>query len=332
MSERETARDFEERASTASPKSVETFDVLAELKTARKDCAESKPAQWELDKTADTTKTSLDQITYRATVTVPFADLKQHNRELPALGELKPGGNYKVKHATTGEVDDNWRIRAIDTKKESVDLERKYSLRVQHKDDHSGLVETTNGVPDTIAQSLQKKLDQLPANVIANLKGAGYKILAAPTIIDALPGLKGLTPRGWPTDTTFDHSDGTHDNVAKLIIAPMRFKRPGGDFEPVLREEVVVHQIGHALDFANNMLSAEPQFKAAYAKDMLLANPRNPIIAYLSQQDGVGRQETFATLFGLVLTGPENEADRAFLETTFPNTISVVKDQIKALK
>lgn len=275
-----------------------------------------------------------DIITLTAEQTVTADEFYKQNPAAP-----KPPGSgdtdrrsFKLRHPTTGEVDDGWHVAGV--KDGKVKLLRDYQMEVQHGD-HGGLIELRPGIPADFGRHLQKKLDQLPQNVLKNLQNAGYKIIAADTISEAMPSLKQLTPRGWAKDLTFDDSDGTHDNISKRIIAPRRVRGEKGEapWVPVTRDEVVVHQIGHALDFANNFLSQRKEFLDAYKKDMSAAalNRDNPTIKYLSQPNGVGEQETFATLFGLVLTGPENEADKEFLERTFPETIKVVKQQIENL-
>lgn len=290
-----------------------------------------KDNRWQADGRSD--KQGFDKLALRANVEVPLDELRKTNPDLPeSVLEMKLGGSYKLRHPTTGEVDSDWSLDKVKESTGTAKLTRTYKIDVQHKDDHTGLIERMAGVPESFADDLQKKLDELPKNVLANLDKAGYKIIAATTIPNAMPTLDGLTPRGWPKKMTFENSDGTHDNMSKRIIAPMRFK-PGDEWEPVFRPEVLVHQVGHAVDFANGFLSASKPFKDAYTEDMArVIDTRNPVLKYLSQPGGIGRQETFAALFGMALTGPENEHDRHLLEKTFPRTIEVVKDQIRALK
>lgn len=274
----------------------------------------------------------VDRLRLRAEHKVKEADLLASNPDLK--GKIDPADRtrtYNVRHATTGETDGDWKISEQNSDG-TYSLSREYAIDVQSKENHNHALEAAAGVPKEFIDQVQKKLDQLPPHVMKSLERNGYKILATPMITDALPGLKRLTPRGWASDTTFDNSDGTHDNVRKQIIAPMRFVRDQSP-EPVLRDNVVTHQIGHALDFANEFLSSRPEFIDAYNKDMqAIVDKRNPIYQYFSQPDGVGRQETFASLFGLLTTGTENESDRAYFERNFKNLIPVVRKQINELR
>jgi hypothetical protein len=336
--------DSDRLSEEAKPKSLDlglaNFDLIGEwrelLSMSRRNdvaaAAKDRPASPETNKWLATPgpDKNTDKLTITADYSVSQAEFYKQNPLAPKnLDKVAADARFKVKHPTTGEIDDGWRLTGHG--KGDVRLQRQYSMEAQ-SGKHDGLVESLPGVPGDFTARLEKKLQQLPNNVVENLRQAGYKIIAAPTIVDAMPGLKGLSPRGWPEETTFDDSDGTHDNVSKRIIAPMRVKYDG-QWGVVERPEVVVHQIGHALDFHNGFLSSQKEFVAAFNKDMShgLLNKRDPIIKYFSQPDGVGRQEAFATIFGLVLTGPENETDRQFLEQAFPHTIKAVKEQIRKL-
>jgi hypothetical protein len=276
--------------------------------------------------------------------------LEQNQLEPQTIDKLRLSvgkEGFKARHATTGEIDGQWTLAAVDKDKnnaDSVRLTKDYSLSVQRKDKHDGLIEALPGVPQSHIRALEKKLAQLPTNVLRALESKGYKIVATTTNTDAIPELKGKSPRGWPTDSTFDNSDGTHDNVRRVILAPSRFKQ-GDDYVPVEREDVVVHQIGHALDHAFNKLSNDLEFQKAFQEDMRklgakgnLMNERERMIYdYFNQKDGPGkdehpgREEAFASLFGMLLTGSENPDDKIHLERNFPNTIKVIQRQIAKL-
>lgn len=308
---------------------------------------------WHLQKHLDG---GLDQISTQAEVNVPANDFLVQN---PALAK-KLGGDaakitdkdidgaaakdgFNVRHATTGEVDAGWKFESIN-KDGSIRLAKDYTMDVKAADKHdSKLVETLPGVPPEHTRALEKKLAEVPPGVLQALTNQGYKIIACPTNTDAIPELKGKTPRGWPEDTTFDNSDGTHDNVRRVILAPYRVKQ-GNDFVPVDREDVVVHQIGHALDHALGKLSNSPEFQKAFKADMqklaekgFMTDREKMIYDYFNQKDGPdknerpGSEEAFASLFGMVLTGPENPEDRVPFEKNFPETIKVVRDQIAKL-
>lgn len=302
------------------------------IETDQKDKAEDKEKnanQWEFDSSP---KDGVDRLKLRSEYKVSREDFFKAN---PKLENKIPQGdenkNLKLRHPTTGQVDDHWSMKS-ENKDGSITLTREYEIDVQAKEDHQDLIEALPGVPSSFTEQLNRKLMEMPDNVRNSLKRHGYKIVAAPTIPDAIPGLENLTPRGWPAHKNFYNSDGTHDDVSKRIISPMRYLR-GENMAPVMRENVLTHQVGHALDFAHGFLSSTPEFIEAYNKDFQrLQGSTDPRARYLSQAKGVGRQETFAAIFGQVLTGPENERDREFLTTNFPEVTKVVKNQIKKLR
>lgn len=289
-------------------------------------------------------KAGVDQIYSRAAVNISAEEFAKQNPGAGAPDKLIGQDGFKLRHATTGQIDAGWRLDGIN-RDGSVKLSKDYQFNVQAKNDHSGLIEALPGVPEAHVQALQKKLDELPPNVLQALKDKGYKIIATTHNTEAIPELKGLTPRGWPKELDFDNSDGTHDNARRVILAPYRVSN-GPEFVPVDRDNVVVHQIGHALDHAFGKLSSQDAFQQAFKQDMsnmakkgLLNNDREKMIYdYFNQKDGPakgerpGSEECFASLFGMLLTGPENPEDKVPFERNFSRTIAVVRKQIQSLK
>lgn len=306
--------------------SPEVDRMLAALPAA----PEKKP-QWTAEKSDKKDQTT---IKYNAVENVSMKDFQDANPGVKLdLGKLNEKDRFNVKHATTLEKDGGWKIESLNADG-SLRMTKEYAMNVEKRKDHGGLVESTPGTSEEHTKKIEDKLNELPQNVRDNLAKAGYKVIATGYIPDAMPSLAKLTPRGWPADMTFFNSDGTHDNVSKRIIAPSRVME-GKDASPVTRDEVVVHQVGHALDFANGMLSASKEFREAYDKEIKAALKRYPedeTFKYLSQPNGVGAQETFATLFGQALTGPENASQKELFDRVFPKTLDAVRAQIKALR
>ncbi len=286
-----------------------------------------------------------DRISIKASVILDPLEFRRLNPTATNFEQLihsKDKAEFKVRHATTGEIDSGWKLDSIDNKGNLV-LSKNYSMEVQAKNKHDGLVEAIPNVPERHIKALEEKLAQLPENVKEALKKAGYKIIATRFNTDAIPELKDLSPRGWDKNSNFDTSDGTHDNLRRVILAPYLYK-PWQASEAVDRPEVLVHQIGHALDHAYGKLSNDPDFQKAFITDLEKMSARQDldqrekaIFQYFSQKNGPvkderpGSEECFASLFGLVLTGPENEIDKKPLEKNFPETIEVVRKLIKKL-
>ncbi len=285
-------------------------------------------------------KDGIDKISMKARLTVSGDEFSKQNPGLSSNLSDKIGKNtFSVRHATTGEVDSGWTLNQVNHDG-SVDLSKNYSLDVAHQEKNKGLIETLPGVPQDHTRALQSKLNELPPNVLKALEDKGYKIIATRTNSQAIPELAALTPRGWPKETTFDDSDGTHDNVRRLILAPLFTT----DRQMVNRPDVLVHQIGHALDHSSGKLSNQPEFQEAFKKDLnamknswLLSPHEKSIYDYFNQKEDLakgerpGSEECFAALFGMILTGPENPGDEKTFQKYFPNTIKVVREQIKKL-
>lgn len=311
----------------AEKESVHTSVALERVDSAAGASDNLPQNRWNVSKVSQST----DTLCLDAVRKVSLDEFRKANpRAQGQSGKLPDDGEYRLWHASTGEIDGGWKIVRYNSERQQYTMAKTYSLEVQHLADHSGLIEALPGISEEMRKPIERKLAQLPPNVVSALEKAGYKIVIAPFIPDVLPGLKQLTPRGWAPELTFYNSDGTQDNVSRRIIAPQRVQDSEGRIG-LPREEVLVHQIGHALDFANGFLSGSEEFVAAYNKEIAGLPKNHPIVKYFSQSNGAGRQEVFATLFGLALTGPENPEDKAWLERSFPETLQVVRRQIRAL-
>ncbi len=292
--------------------------------------------RWILSKAGEHT----DTLSMAAVVNISASEFFRDNPDIRAQCGGDPtkaskAAQYKLWHASTGEVDSGWRIREFNGEKDRLVLTKTYNCQVEHRANHDGLVEVVPGTAPALRERIEKKLAELPPNVISALQAAGYKIIVANWIEDALPSLKGLTPRGWERNQTFRNSDGTEDNVTRRIVIPAMWVVDGRPAE-ARRLDEVVHQIGHALDFArgagDGFLSADKAFVTAYEREIARLDKNDDVVRYFSQPGGAGRQEVFATLFGLALTGPEIPSMRKWLSDAFPETLSVVRSQIRELK
>lgn len=307
-------------------------DKFAKPVEQGKSVEQIKPVEPEVNRwtASKTDRDSIHRLSLKSSQVVDVKEFRAVNPDAPADLQAKIGAQeFKFRHASTGEIDSGWKPESVTDGR--LKLTKSYETLVSAKKSHEGVIESLPGVPPSFVARLQSKLDELPANVRSNLQASGYKIIAAPVIADAIPELRKRTPRGWDEATTFENSDGTHENVRKLIIAPMRVK-VDEDWFPVMRPNTLVHHVGHALDCANG-LSKDPGFQRAFKEDMdALRGLNHPIAKYFAQPGGPGAEEAFASLFGLALTGPENEADRPFLHRHFQNSMPVVKKQIERLR
>jgi len=280
-------------------------------------------------------KPGVDLLSLRA---VQSVSVEQFMRDNPGVdpAQLEKGKTYNYK-TYQSKPDSGWSF-AGKNEDGTLRLTKDMTLAVKHKDDHSGLIETVGNVSPEFRKEIEEKIKQIPKGVRDLLERAGYKVLVAPSVVEGLPELKGKTYRGW--DRNFEYSDGTQDAEKRLIVAPEKVKSEEGKWEKVSRPEVLTHQFGHALDAAGKQtngkyFSQTKEFQEAYRKDLARLSKEDAesyIGKYLSQPDGGGARETFASIFGVVTTGPENPEDKQALERMFPNTIKYMnelKDRLK---
>lgn len=300
----------------------------------------------------NSTKSGQKNLNFRASVTVSEDEFFRNNPSYKGkLQDALANTDLRTRHYSSNEIDSGWRIHATN-KDGSLELRKDYSISVKEKNKdrgtakHSNLLESLTNVPDSHMHAIENKLAELPANILSALEKHGYKIVGTRTNTEAIPELLGKTPRGWAKNMSFDHSDGTHDNVRRLILAPILYKNEKNDLVLVERPDVVVHQIGHALDHALGRLSNSADFQLAFKKDMerlarkgFLMNEREKAIYdYFNQEEGPakeerpGSEECFASLFGLILTGPENPEDRAVFESNFKSSIEATRKLIAKIK
>lgn len=260
---------------------------------------------------------------------VKLADFCQLNNIETDPDKIDLNQQYAFQHPT-GRKEHGWRVSKVSGL--TVELAYETRIAVKPKQSHAGVLEVMPGVADDHLKQVEKTLSMIPQNVLKVIENAGYKILVTPKITDALPHLQDVAPRGW-AGKTFDNSDGTMDEVRKLIVSPDRFKHDGV-WLPNERPDVVSHQIGHAIDAIQKNYSSSEEFQKAYIRDInaMPSRDRNHIYQYLTQPGGVGAKEAYACIFGMLLTGPENPNDRAYFEKHFPNVIELLSQKIKELK
>ena len=251
--------------------------------------------------------------------------------EIETLQTNTPG--FKLQHPATGEIDNGW-IFDGRTPEGKVRLRHSYDVKLPARGAGTNeLVQRLDGVGQETVDGIENKLQQMPQYVLDELTRHGFKILICPTIADAVPALKDLIPRGWKIfgdNLTFDHSDGTQDPVRRLIIMPENCIYDK-EMERTDRPNVVTHEVAHILNALHHFTTSE-QFLTAYKQGIARLDPQDKRTKYLKQPGGAGEDEAFASLCGMLLTGPENEEDRALLESNFPEAILAVKQFLISLQ
>lgn len=327
----EAAKESPDNSNKSDQKPGKPTDSTGErLEAGEKDSKQpAKDNVWQVE--SSNPKTGVDTLKMKSVQNVSVDQFRADNEGVdPSNLDKDKTYNYKTYQS---KLDPGWKVEGVN-KDGTLRMTKEMRLEVTHKADHSGLIETKKDVPAEFVKEIEDKVKQIPESVRQTLERAGYKVLVAPSVVEALPELKGQTYRGWKAN--FEYSDGTQDAEKHLIVAPERVKSEG-NWQKVDRPEVVTHQFGHALDGAGKQLNGQyfsqsKDFLEAYEKDfarMSDKDKKTEIGKYLSQPNGGGQRETFASIFGLVTTGPENPGDKETLERMFPNTIKYMKELIK---
>lgn len=330
----EAAKDSPENSNKSDQKAGKQTDSPAEKPEAvAKDSRnQTKDNIWQVE--SSNPKTGIDTLKMKSVQNVSVDQFRADNEGVdPSNLDKDKTYNYKTYQS---KLDPGWKVEGVN-KDGTLRMTKEMRLEVNHKADHCGLIESKKDVPAEFVKEIEDKVKQIPESVRQTLEKAGYKVLVAPSVVEALPELKGQTYRGWKAN--FEYSDGTQDAEKHLIVAPEKVKSEG-NWEKVDRPEVVTHQFGHALDAVGKQLNGQyfsesRDFLEAYEKDfarMSDKDKKSEVGKYLSQTNGGGHRETFASIFGLTTTGPENPGDKETLERMFPNTIDYMKKLIPQLK
>jgi hypothetical protein len=174
-------------------------------------------------------------------------------------------------------------------------------------------------------------LETIPEQVLTNLMSAGYSVVIAPTILDAMPRRSGYSPRGYGDDANYDNAAALFktDSRQILIAEKLQLSKNSPDYKNNdFATDAVRHELGHAVDCNAGYPSRRSEFKAAYDKDerKLSAFDRNRF-AYFLQPGDSGRSELFAQFFAAKYT-PDNWQNKQMIDllNVFPDVIPLMKD------
>jgi Flp pilus assembly pilin Flp len=137
-------------------------------------------------------------------------------------------------------------------------------------------------------EAVLAELQKLPPRDLQALQDKGVKITVVKnSVVEALPALKGVTPRGWPPGSSWDNVPGLYDpNTNQVIIATRNGAVPAtGDGHG--SSNLVIHETGHAID-ASTGGHNDPAFQAARNQDI------GKLDAYETQAGDAGLQESYA--------------------------------------
>jgi hypothetical protein len=130
---------------------------------------------------------------------------------------------------------------------------------------------------------------KIPRGGLEALKKKGTRIVVChDSVTDVMTELKGVAPRGWPPGMTWDSVPGLFDSGGNRVIVATRGGKvpPTGDGHG--SANLVIHEVGHAIDAAGGGMSNSADFLQARAKDVA------KLSAYETQAGTAGQEETFA--------------------------------------
>jgi len=182
-------------------------------------------------------------------------------------------------------------------------------------------------VSDQFHREARRVVESVPEHIWRTIESAGWRVQLAEFVVDVTPSLRGVQPRGWPLNWTWDNSDAIHLPSAKLLIVAEKRRNSLGEIVSSNRiAEVFLHELGHAFDMAAGRpqrLSAAAEFIEAYRRDVqqLSAEQRDQLAYYL-QGNPAGGRETFAEAFAVALAGPATSHASQDFAAAFPRVVA----------
>ena len=67
-------------------------------------------------------------------------------------------------------------------------------------------------------QRVTAGVQSIPTHVWQGLASAGWQICTAEFVVDAVPSLKGVHPRGWPRGMTWENADAVHLPKRRMLV------------------------------------------------------------------------------------------------------------------
>jgi len=295
-----------------------------------------KETRWEVAKSDPLS--GVDTLKIRS---VQHINTQQFAADNPGASPNDPDKNKTYNYRTyQSKLDPGWQFKGLN-KDGTLRLFKEFELNVNHRASHTGLVETIGKVSDGFRKQADGKIKEIPEGVRKALEEGGYKTVLAPSVIEGLPNLKGQSHPGWTQD--FSHIDGTVIAEEKLIVLG-ETRIDDNESKVKARANQPGHQFGHAFDALGEELqgkyfSATKEFLDIYEQDIKNMSPEDKnnkkdkdgdltIVGYLTQSDGRGARETFASIFGMLTTGPENPGDDKEIVRLFPRTVDYMKTRI----
>lgn len=175
-----------------------------------------------------------------------------------------------------------------------------------------------------IAEDIELGADSLPQSVRNKLSDNGFKIVAASAVVEELPYLKEVHPRGYGESDTFENVLALMDHFNRLVLVAEKSKSGDNTDAP----NGVRYESGHAID-ALYSFSDSAEYMKAYENDVKrMGLEDRQYLAYLLQGGNAGPCESFAEVFATIHGGSRNAYFKQRMEQCFPETIKVVRQML----
>jgi len=195
---------------------------------------------------------------------------------------------------------------------------------------------TKGSVSNSFSRDIDEASRTIPPHVWQSILDAGWRVNLVEYVVDAVPSLRGISPRGWPAGWMWDNTDAVHLPASKLLIIAEKRRNKKGQIVACTRVSGVLrHEVGHAFDVLSGeparFQSARKPFVEAYNADYsAMDSLRRRELEYYLQRGPAGHQETFAEAFGVVFGGGSDVARQIAFRDCFPRTIQWVRQTVAA--
>jgi hypothetical protein len=145
---------------------------------------------------------------------------------------------------------------------------------------------------------------KIPRGGLEALKKKGTKVIAChDSVTDVMTELKGVQPRGWPSGMTWDSVPGLYDPSGNRVIIATKDGKVPPTGQGHGSANLVIHEVGHAIDAAGGNISSSEAFKKAREKDV------GNLTAYEKQTGTAGLEESYAESMARYYGGAKDEAE-----------------------
>jgi tetratricopeptide (TPR) repeat protein len=184
--------------------------------------------------------------------------------------------------------------------------------------------------PDAIRNGIVRDIEAMPPKVIDVLARTGCRVVIVPQLSTTAGVFKNHQPTGWPDGMSWDAAGAAYDYNYNMVFVPRKMlaRRRSEIVSNYRIDEVVRHELGHALDAYLGWYSREDAFKKPFLQDKLkLSDKQKQKFAYGLQFGDQGPAETFAELFNNLCGGACTSRTK-YLYAAFPQCYAALKNTL----